>query len=724
MDEPTLRITLPAERYLDEELSWLAFNDRVLEEALDPANPLLERVKFAAIVASNLDEFFAVRVAKLREMTRPGHKRRDNVPHARANERMQAVSRRTHDQVARLYDALQAELLPALETEGIRFWRAGALPSPYAEAVEAEFLNHIQPVLTPMAVDAGRPFPMLAHKRLNLAVMLERDQPVPGPRLFAVVQVPPGLRRTIELRSDLDGDEFVLLEDVIQRWLHTLFAGHRVLASSAFRITRTAEIAVDESRTDDLLEAIQAELKKRRKGAPVRLELAADTAPELEAFLVDALEVEDRDIYRVPGPLDPTFLMGFSAIAGYEDLRFDELKPVLPAAFGGVSSIFEAIARRDILVHHPYESFESVVHFIREAAEDPDVLAIKQTLYRVSGSSPVVAALARAAELGKQVTVLVELKARFDEENNIAWAKRLEEAGCHVIYGLVGLKTHCKITLVVRREGSQIRRYMHLGTGNYNDQTARVYTDVGLFTAHAELGEDATQFFNHLSGYAEVPRYQCLSAAPERLRETLLGLVRQAVAAHRPDQPSHLRLQMNALTDLKLIDALYEASQAGVRVDLLVRGTCALRPGVPGLSDGIRVFSIVGRFLEHCRIFHFAFGGEERFYISSADWMRRNMDHRVELLVPVLQGDVQDRMRGLLDVQFADNVKVRELGADGVYRRCIQPDAPRVHAHERLLARPAEPAPGLAIAFERTLTVPWDAPVDLSAPEFSPTLED
>ncbi|MEB3198623.1 MAG: polyphosphate kinase 1 [Candidatus Sericytochromatia bacterium] len=711
--------------YLDEELSWLAFNERVIEEATDPANPLLERVKFAAIAASNLDEFFAVRVAQLRELTRPGHKRRENVPHARANERLQAVSQRTHQQVALLYEILQQDLLPRLEAEGIRFFTPEALPPAYAQAVEAHFLQQIQPVLTPMAVDASRPFPLLANKRLNLAVMLRR-QGLGAEPVFAVVQVPPGLPRTITLRSDPDVDDFILLEDVIQRYLHTLFAGYDVLSSAPFRITRKADLSVDESGAEDLLEAIQAELKKRRKGEPVRLEIAAAMSPELEAFLLDALEVEPRDIYRVSGPLDPTFLMSFSAIAGYEDLRFDELKPVLPSAFGGVSSIFEAIARQDILVHHPYESFESVLHFIREAAEDPGVLAIKQTLYRVSGSSPVVAALARAAEMGKQVTVLVELKARFDEENNIAWAKRLEEAGCHVIYGLVGLKTHCKVTLVVRREGGTIKRYMHFGTGNYNDQTARVYTDVGLFTANDEMGADASHSFNHLSGYAEVPHYQQLALAPERLRETLLDLVHEEVRRHTPSQPGYIRLQMNALTDMVLINALYAASQAGVRIDLLIRGICALRPGVPGLSEHIRVFSMVGRFLEHCRIFHFRHGGEERYYISSADWRRRNMDHRVELLVPILQPDIRERLRALLDTQFADTVKMRELTPDGTYvRRQAESGAEGWHAQARFLALPRHASERAPKRVERRqLVVPWTPPVDLSAPEFSPTLED
>lgn len=714
----------PADQHLDEELSWLAFNERVLEEAEDESNPLLERVKFVAIAASNLDEFFAVRLAKLRELTRPGHKRRENVPHASANERMHAVSLRTHVQVEHLYHLLQEVLLPKLEQEGIRFWAMEALPPDYAAAVEGRFLQHIQPVLTPMAVDAGRPFPMLAHKRLNLAVMLQR-QGTQGSPVFAVVQVPPALPRTLTLRSDPDGDDFVLLEGVIQRYLHTLFAGYDVLASAPFRITRRADLSVDDSSAEDLLEAIQVELKKRRKGAPVRLEITRDMPAELEAFLVEALEIEPREVYRVSGPLDPTFLMGFSAIAGYEDLRFEELKPVLPSAFGGVSSIFEAIARRDILVHHPYESFESVLHFIREAAEDPEVLAIKQTLYRVSGSSPVVAALARAAELGKQVTVLVELKARFDEENNIAWAKRLEEAGCHVIYGLVGLKTHGKITLVVRREGMTIRRYMHFGTGNYNDQTARVYTDVGLFTASEEIGADASQCFNHLSGYAEVPNYQFLTLAPERLRDTLLSLVDEEVQRHSPSTPGRIRLQMNSLTDEALIEALYVASRAGVQVELLVRGICALRPGVTEFSENIRVFSMVGRFLEHCRIFQFGSGETERIFISSADWMRRNMDHRVELLVPILQSDIRERLRHLLDTQFADTVKMRELRPDGSYvRRLGEPHQDPWHAQARFLMLPRHIKPNLPVRNERQLVVPWAPPVDLSAPEFSPTLED
>jgi len=671
--------------YLEEELSWLAFNERVLEEVIDPSNPLLEQLKFAAIVASNLDEFFAVRVANLRDLARPGHKRRDNLPHAAFNERYHAVSTRTHEQVARLYDILCNNLLPRLEAEGIKFWRAQDVPAVYEEAIEAEFLTHIHPVLTPMAVDAGRPFPLLAHKRLNLAVMLEKPDAPSEKRLFAVVQVPQTLRRAFTLRSDPDGDEFVLLESVIERYIHTLFAGYRVLAVGAFRITRKSELAVDEYGASDLLQAIQAELKKRRKGAAVRLEITADLAPELEAFLTRALELDLRDIYRVPGPLDPTFFMGFAAIEGYEDLRYEELKPSLPVAFEGASSIFQAIARRDILVHHPYESFESVLHFIREAAEDPDVLAIKQTLYRVSGRSPVVAALARAAEMGKQVTVLVEIKARFDEENNIAWAKRLEEAGCHVIYGLVGLKTHSKITLVVRREGNYISRYVHLSTGNYNDLTARIYTDVGLFTASADVGADATEFFNHLSGYTDVPRYQRLVAAPERLRDTLLQLIAEEIRLSTPERPGRIWAQMNALTDRALIDALYQASAAGVRIELIVRGMCCLRPGVPGKSENIRVVSVVGRFLEHSRIFYFAQGGADRVFISSADWMRRNMDGRVELLVPIQQADLCRRLRRILEIQLQDTVKSRVLMPNGEYARQVVLDEARFHGQAWLL---------------------------------------
>lgn len=687
--------------YINRELSWISFNERVLEEAKDPTNPLFERLKFLAITSSNFDEFFMVRVAGLKDQVKAGFAKPDNKSGMTPKEQLAAIAERTHAIFPKLFHTLQDVILPELAEEGIRFLRAGELNVEQQQFIEDYFHNHVYPVLTPMAVDASHPFPMLLNRSLNLAVLLESETESEDEPLFAVVQVPSVFPRFYRLPSPEGAAHFVLLEDIIRKYAGSLFQGYKILEASPFRITRNADLTIHEDETEDLLEAIEQELKKRKMGAAVRLEIDITMSGFLKETLQDWLELEDWDIYRCEGPLDLSFFFGFYNLPGYDHLKFEPLKPQEPEEFAGSDDIFGAIAQKDILLHHPYESFDPVVRFVEQAAEDPQVLAIKQTLYRVSGDSPIVHALARAAENGKQVTVLVELKARFDEENNIVWAKKLEKAGCHVIYGLVGLKTHSKITLVVRAEEGGIRRYLHLGTGNYNDTTARVYADLGMFTAREEFGVDATAFFNHLSGYSAVPVWNVFVIAPAGLREKFLQLIDNEIAKCEEGVPGRILAKMNSLTDKKIIKALYRASCAGVEIDLIVRGICCLRPGIPGISERIRVRSIVGRFLEHSRIYYFRNGGEEQIFLSSADWMTRNMVARVELLFPVVQDDLKNRLKEILDIMLKDNVKARILLPDGTYERVLQPDAPPLDSQMYFVGeayRRAEPEDSLRLA--------------------------
>jgi len=655
------------EYYINRELSWLSFNKRVLGEAMSGSNPLLERLKFLAICASNLDEFFMVRVAGLKDMVKLGNSKPDDKEQMTPKEQLAAISRRVHDMMSQLYDVLNESLLPELREEGIFFLKPGDLSAAQREFVRRYYNDYIFPVLTPMAVDASHPFPMLLSKRLNIGVLLESEREGMSKPLFAVVQVPSVLPRFVELPGTGENLQFILLEDVIGLQMDNLFQGNRILESGAFRITRNADMALDEEDAEDLLIAIERELKKRKMGAAVRLEVDEGMSDVLRETLRMSLELKRHDVYTLNGPIDPTFFMKFYALPGFDHLRFDELDPQHPRDLIGEPGIFEAIASRDILVFHPYESFEPVVHFVTQAAEDPNVLAIKQTLYRVSGNSPIVGALARAAENGKQVTVLLELKARFDEANNISWAKKLEKAGCHVIYGLAGLKTHSKITLIVRQEAGGLRRYVHLGTGNYNDATARVYTDFGMFTADESFGHDASAFFNHLTGYGITPQWKKISTAPNGMLETFLRLIDNEIEKSTPERPGHIIAKMNALTHKDLIRKLFEASCAGVKIDLIVRGVCCLRPGIPGVSENIRVYSIVGRFLEHSRVYYFKNGGAEQVYLSSADWMTRNLEGRVEILFPVEQDSLRERLKRILELNLFDNVKRHELQSDGHY---------------------------------------------------------
>ncbi|MGC5324268.1 RNA degradosome polyphosphate kinase [Brevibacillus sp. SYSU BS000544] len=663
------RDLLHPDYFINRELSWLAFNARVLEEALDESNPVMERLKFLAIVSSNLDEFFMVRVAGLKDQVKANFSKPNSSGHT-AKEQLRMINSRAHQMVERQYQLFNEEILPLLSKEGIYFLRAEDLSAEQEAFLSNYFDYHIYPVLTPLAVDQSRPFPLLLNKSLNLAVMLERKKAKSSKKVFAVVQVPSVLSRYIELPGER-GRDFILLEDVIKMYSNRLFKGNEVCSVYPFRITRNADMTLDEEGAEDLLKEIEKELKKRKWGAAIRLEIDGRMDSDVRLILQEAMEIHPRDIYAINGPLDLTKFMSFTQLSGYDHLRNETNVPQPPADLIGEDDIYEAIAERDIMVHLPFESFDCVVDFVTKAAEDPNVLAIKQTLYRVSGDSPIVKALAMAAENGKQVTVLVELKARFDEENNIHWARQLEKSGCQVIYGLVGLKTHCKITLVVRKEGDDIRRYVHLSTGNYNNSTARLYTDIGIFTSNSDFGVDASALFNDLSGYSEPPEWRKLEAAPKGLRRKFREMIRREIEKHTPDNPGRIIAKMNSLTDEKIIATLYEASCAGVQIDLIVRGICCLRPGIPGVSENIQVRSIIDRFLEHSRIFYFGNGGKPEVYLSSADWMTRNLDRRVELLFPIEKADLVRRVTDILHVYLRDNTKSRLLDSTGTYHRIL-----------------------------------------------------
>ena len=668
---------------LDRELSWLDFNARVLEEAYEKENPLMERMRFLAITASNLDEFTMVRVAGVMDMA---ESKRSKISPAgmTAEELLPLLDRKIRDFVERQYSCLSRSILPQLEKSGIRFVTAEQLTPQQKTHVDAYFNKVLFPVLTPMAVDRSRPFPMLANKSLNIVVRLQekKDEKDTGKKeqkkqkkskeAFAVVQVPSILPRFLELpeTSEVNGVKqrsFILLEEIIIAHMASLFELHEIISCSLFRITRDSDLSIDEE-SNDFLEENKASIKKRKTGRPVRLEVETDCDDEALAFLEEMLPIEKSRVIRVTGPLDLTLFSKFASIPGCSSMCYDPIIPVAePADFVGYEDIFAAIRAHDCMIHHPYESFDVVVDFVRAAAEDPDVLAIKQTLYRVSGHSPIVAALMRAAENGKQVTVLVELKARFDEENNIHWAQKLEKAGCHVVYGLSGLKTHCKILLVVRREEDGIRRYVHMGTGNYNDSTARIYTDMGVMTCKEPYGSDASSLFNVLTGYSRPPRYNRFVTAPIDMRPFFREMIEGEIACAAQGLPSGITAKVNSLVDPEIIELLYKASQAGVPVKLIVRGICCLIPGVPGLSENITVHSIVGQLLEHSRIFRFECGGKPRIWMGSADWMQRNLDHRVELVFPI-EAELMPRAEEILEVMWSDNVNTRVMQPDTSYQ--------------------------------------------------------
>ncbi len=668
----------PPDHYLNRELSWLEFNARVLEEAADATNPWLERLKFLAIFSSNLDEFFEIRVAGLQQQVYAGVEPQDYGADGMAPaEQLAAIDRRAHELVAEQYRILDDEVLPGLAGGGVERVRLDDLTEAERRHVDTLFRASIAPVLTPLAIDPGHPFPHVHNKSLNIALVIERRNGGQKPRRhFAVVQVPALLDRVVIVSTHGEGRvRFVLLEDIIARHLGELFGGLRVVSHTVFRVTRNTDLTIEEEDAEDLLEMIEESLRQRRRSDPVRLEISADADDAFVEMLTGAHDLEARDVYRLPGPIDLTALMTLHRLDGFPALKDEPLVPRVAPPFAQGRDVFDVIRSQDVLVHLPYESFGCVVDFIERAADDPQVLAIKQTLYRTSGASPIISALARAAQNGKQVTAVVELKARMDEQNNITWARTLERAGVHVVYGIVGLKTHCKAALVVRREGDGIRRYVHLATGNYNPTTARVYTDLGLFTANPDMGEDASALFNLLTGYAEGYRWRKLVVAPVGMREQIIGLIEREECNAREGRAARIIVKMNALVEPSIIDALYRASQGGVAIELVVRGICCLRPGLPGVSETIRVTSIVDKYLEHSRIFYFENGGNPEVFLASADWMPRNFWRRIETLFPIEDPALQARIVGdILQPILSDTVKVRELLSNGTYRRRIPGD--------------------------------------------------
>ncbi len=657
--------------YISRELSWLEFNDRVLEEALDERTPLLERVKFVAIYGTNLDEYFMIRIAAIKQQIEAQIYRRSEDGRT-PSEHLLAISERLRISLARQMHLLNRTLLPALSDHGIKIKRIAELNEEQQAALERTFDDRVFPVLTPLAVDSGHPFPYISNLSLSLAVELEEVTPDGLELHFARVKIPQTLPRFVPVDSAPEGERwFVMMEDLIAHHLKALFPGMEVRESYLFRVTRDADLDLQEDEADDLLRAIESELQKRRFGEPVRLEIERGMPEYMRDLLLNALGLSTTDCYEIEGPMGLGDLLTIANLPEYPQLHDPPFTPAIPKRLIGVTDMFAAMREADILLHHPYESFDPVVQFLRQAAGDERVLAIKSTLYRTSGkNSPIVAALLEAAENEKQVAVLIELKARFDEENNIEWAKRLERAGVHVVYGFAGLKTHAKATLVVREEEDGIRRYMHFGTGNYNEKTARLYTDLSLFTCRPELGADVTQLFNALTGFAKITDYEDLLVAPVNLRREFTELIERETQHARAGRPSGIRAKLNAVTDAEIVRALYRASQAGVPIDLFIRGMCVLRPGVPGVSETIRVRSIVGRFLEHSRIVAFENGGEREIFVGSADWMGRNLDRRVETMVPVLDPLLAETIYGqIVAIIAADNVKARELQQDGTYKR-------------------------------------------------------
>lgn len=655
--------------YTNRELSWILFNTRVLNEARDKYIPLFERLKFLSITASNLDEFFMIRVASLKDMVSV-HYDKPDIAGMTPQEQLEALDKATHDLVNMQYSTYTRSLLPLLEKNGLHVIQAHEdLTKAEGDYVDRYFKDSVYPVLTPMAVDSSRPFPLIRNKSLNIGALVKKKGENKEME-FATVQVPSVLPRIVELPSGNDGKrKVILLEEIIEKNIEKLFLNYDIVCVHPFRIMRNADLTIEEDEAADLLKEIEKQLKKRQWGQAIRLEVEADIDKKLLKFIEKELKIKEEDIYRIAGPLDLTFLMKMYGMEGFDHLKKPGYIPQPVPEMEGEGSIFEKIQKGDILLYHPYQTFNPVVEFIKQAAKDPQVLAIKQTLYRVSGNSPIIAALAQAAENGKQVSVLVELKARFDEENNIVWAKMLEKAGCHVIYGLVGLKTHSKITLVVRREEDGIARYVHLGTGNYNDATAKLYTDTGLLTCSESIGEDATAVFNMLSGYSEPLSWNKLSLAPLWLKDKFLSLIQRETEYARRGRKAKMIAKVNSLCDRDIIAALYEASSAGVKIHLIVRGICCLRVGIPGVSENIKVRSIVGNFLEHSRIFYFENDGEPEIYMGSADWMPRNLERRVEILFPVEKEELKQRVIHILDLQLKDTVKANVLTKDNVYEK-------------------------------------------------------
>jgi polyphosphate kinase len=683
----------PPDHYLNRELSWLEFNARVLEEAGDTTNPLLERLKFLAIFSSNLDEFYEVRVAGLQQQFYAGIEPQDYAADGMdPAHQLTAIDKRVRELQAEQDRLVNEDVMPALAANGVEWVRYGQLTESERLHIESLFRSEIAPVLTPLAIDPGHPFPFVHTKSLNVALLVESAGS--GQQLFAVVQVPSVLDRVVVLPRTEERVRFVLLEEVVAAHLGDLFGGFNVIAHTFFRVTRNGDLTIDEDEAEDLLQTIEDTLRQRMRGEAVRLEILSGGDERFAQMLTGALGLGERDMFRVAGPVDVSALMALQKLEGFRSLRDEPLLPRVPPALASGGNVFDLIRKQDVLMHHPYESFGPVVDFIERAADDPHVLAIKQTLYRTSGGSPIVSALARAAQNGKQVTALVELKARFDEENNIVWARELEQAGVHVVYGVVGLKTHCKAALVVRREPDGIRRYVHLSTGNYNPTTARIYTDLALFTANPEFGEDVSAMFNLLTGYSQRRDWRKLCVAPVDLRDKVIALIDRERTHAEAGKTGRIIVKMNALVEPAVIDALYRASQAGVTIELVIRGICCLRSGLAGASETIRVTSIVDRFLEHSRIFYFENGGDPEIFLGSADWMPRNFFRRIEVMFPIEDPRLKARVvETILPILLADNVKARLQQADGSYQRVPRgADEPAVRAQVALQGQARESA--------------------------------
>ncbi len=666
---PAVVTQFAPEHFLNRELSWLAFNQRVLDEALDPTTPLLERVKFFCITSSNLDEFFEVRVAGIKQQIESDVVER-SVDGLTASECFRALNRRVRTMVEAQFRCWREELVPALAENGIRFREVAELDAADRRWLESYFLQQVWPVLTPLGLDPTHPFPQLLNKTLNLIVQVELERNGETQRRLAVVQVPRGLPRLVKLPRDDSRQDYVFLAHLVGHYLADLFPGTKLLGHWQFRVTRNSELYIDEEDSANLLKAVENELHNRRKGEAVRLEVSADCPPEIRTELLTQLHLAAGDLYIIDGPINPVRLLAIVEGDHSPELRDAPFIARPAAALRDQPDIFAVVRERDVLLHHPFDSFSSVVDFLARAAEDADVLAIKMTLYRTGGDPRIVGALMNAVRNGKQVTAVVELKARFDEANNIAWARRLEEAGVHVVYGLVGYKVHSKMTLIVRRDPDGIRRYVHLATGNYNATTSRFYTDLGLLTCRPDFGDDASALFNLLTGICQFQGAKKLLIAPFELHSRMLQLIERETANAQRGLPARIIAKMNSLVDREVIEALYRASQAGVKVDLIVRGVCCLRPGVPGVSEHITVRSVVDRFLEHSRIFYFENACQPEVFVGSADWMPRNFFRRVEVVFPIEDGNLRDRVkRELLDTVLADNVKARLLAADGTYRQ-------------------------------------------------------
>lgn len=700
------------EYYENRELSWLKFDGRVLNEARDKSIPLLERLKFVSITSSNLDEFFMVRVASLKDMVHADYRKCD-IAGMTATEQLAAINVKTRALVEQQYNTYNRSLVPLMRQNGIQVLDAYEdLDAKQRKFVDSYFDENVYPVLTPMAVDASRPFPLIRNKTLNIAALIvkrgEKEKKAEKEEVeFATVQVPGILPRLVPVPSENPGEKvFLLLEQVIEKNIDKLFLNYEVQCAYPYRIMRNADLTIDEDEAVDLLKEIQKQLKMRQWGEVIRLEVEDGIDKRLLRFLKDELKVAEEDIFKIQGPIDLTFLMKMYGLEGCDHLRYTPYKPQRHPEIEPGENIFDIIRKGDLLLHHPYQTFDPVVDFIRQAAKDPEVLAIKQTLYRVSGNSPIIASLAQAAENGKQVSVLVELKARFDEENNIVWAKKLEQAGCHVIYGLVGLKTHSKIALVVRREEDGIRRYVHLGTGNYNDSTAKLYTDCGIFTCNERIGEDATAVFNMLSGYSEPLSWNELSLAPLWLRGKFMRLIQRETKNAKAGRPAQIYAKMNSLCDAGIIAALYEASAAGVKIKLVVRGICCLKVGIPGVSENIEVRSIVGNFLEHSRIFAFWNDGDEEIYMGSADWMPRNLDRRVEILFPVLDDKLKKEVKHILKVELSDNMKAHVLKSDGNYEKIDKRGKVLVNSQAQFCEEALAAVPGQEHIYKERIFIP------------------